>query len=1598
MFRNYKAFALLACLFVAFTAMDLSAKTAQLPKDKSNEEIQRTVTGAFDLQLNTVSRIWCYTTNYGILGHNVELNISGNRWPRGSYNQYIYAAGIWFGCITEVNGEDRANVEISYNPNNGASWMVPGRISDGDKILATPEAVQKYRTYFSTDYRGTGAPINSVTSTVNWPIWDTTPARTKIPKDTLRKNNYFGAYVDNIGNRINGIYAQPAFMSGEDIFCTYKDTDLDRYDDGIVFRRQRGYPLRLQYEQTIYSWGIGDYKDIMFVTYRIKNESIRRYRNCWISPVVDADIGHYYDTQYGHSNDYCTYLSSRPELNLGIQWSEAGSKSTYSEKGRGFGFLGMAMLETPAVDEKNDLKTDKPIYPVSEQLGMKSFRRWEIDEDKNTDDIRYAFMSENKKDETNSKKADIRFLASTGPFNMDPGQTTKVVIVFIYANNAKTGDITGKDTTERNELIRKTEFAYNVYYNNFEAPQPPDRANLKWKPLNNAVELTWDTTSEMSNDVYEKGLDFMGYKIFRSRDKDLDTFDLNQTEVGTDTKYPSGKGPFGWKQVAEWDVNSPFQKSIQYPAVGTMPAIDSLLLGGIAYVMKDGKFVDKDGKEIDDVDANRRMERYVIDTNSIAFVRVPAFSNCQMATAKVGATQRYVPFISYAYPYTGFGPWNKELASIIEKEGSSQYFDLDPIGEKFDNYMMKNVMYSTITFNVERNPLFWKYERVPIKKVADTLFIPKNNDTIHYYRETRDTVIISRDTVINNVNTTVYDTSYYVPRERKIDPRMAMTDKSHIDRVLQYIYNAIKTQAFKKINITDYERSADAVELLKKYFKEVTNNRTFIDIGDDNRSAMVTSNVDITKTERMINNIDYYYKLLSKDEGDAYQQSESKYNDAAEGLSNMVKAHPVAASVRSNFNIEVIYEDREKLGGLYDFNFFQLDQQRFTQVFKPGDTLELTFDPAWSRSSYQRTDNQTKKIYSTPYGLYHSKTKLYHITDTANYPLDSVQVVTGTDTTYTKFKRPVPTKLLYAGNTYYESELCNGILRGMFTDKGLTYIYSDTLVHDEVTGKDITMGLVYSNDTVFRRGKFSTGDFKLDGYCYHYHPSYLNEMITDPTSMVGAMNYEGFGTIGFEFDYGMEQWGGFYRADTMIASPEINIPYSHVKILSALRDGNPDQYLFEEYTGSTMYLDFDNNGDGYLKAGAFNNGPIDYTIKFTGSGTEKMTLGWNWKYKLGLQTFGVNVDVPYLEFEVYDNGDFKFRKPDSTWFNVKYPQMVEKMILPDTGVEYQAPRSEANGLTSTENLGRKRKYFPHPFNLGLRNNEFIHKCAMVSFAKVRNTKYSDSFIADTAIQRCVFPISPNRDKYPDKFVTMFAENNTDNYIAKMHGRKTPPVVSVGTQNRYYLSTNVNGENIDFQNLFYAAGGLFLFNFANYSFIDYDYSSLVGIIKMNKQFDYTNARDFKVGDTVRVRTAGGVRGLPLPGAKVRAVIRGSITDDSQISDKMMDQINVVPNPYYLAHQAVRSPYDSKLYFTRLPKICTIEIYTVNGNKIYTLHHNDANTSEDHENQESLEIWDLLTSTNQRVQSQSFIALIKAENGSQTIKNFSIVVPGARVITE
>jgi hypothetical protein len=1550
-------------------------------KNDNDKLLAKTYKGVFDLQKNTVSNVDFYTTNYGIFGLDVAHLTGGGYWPKGSLNQYIFGGGFWFGAQKNKAGSSDTSqrttlVEVTYNPNSAKSWFVPGRINvDGpgassqDIDLVEQNDPLRFRTYFSIDFKtASGEPIDIAQGT-NWPIWDAAP---DINEDTLKVNRYYGYYIPQVELRNTTTFKKgPSFISGEDIFSTYKDTDLNYYEGGMAFRRDRGYPLRLQVEQMIYSWGFGDYRDFIFVKYEITNYSKDTLWNCWLAPVMDVDIARAPATGYGASNDKVKFYDcySDTTLNLAVQWTNTDR----GETGYGFGYLGFDFLESPSIAKyykielkpiivdgdtirvdtiktrrlwdpvidkdlpmDNFVRKDKKVYKNEDQLGLVTFRNWSIDADPQGDDERYKFISLGIRD-GDTGPGDKRFMMATGNFHMSPADTVRVVEGIILANTAKGNEADGT-CEDMAELVRKDKFAQEVYDKNFRAPTAPDRSVIFGENqrqevfgFNNTNIIKWDSTSEMSVDVDERGLDFMGYRIYRSRNKSLDTFDVNS--ITGSNQYPAGKGPFGWKQVAEYAIRPAFVKSIhrsgpQNKLDLSYPLIDSLEIIG--------PYIDATGNIIDSM-AIRVMR---IGTGVYTNIRRRYLSHEGKDTL-----YNYYPIISFIDTSYFNGPWGKyyydmvksDPNATIDKDGSvSRIFNNNKYVLNYDpsikNPIFEDAMVGIVKLNpsiIKFNPLYFQkstnYTSEKWIENIDTLFPDgivgqykmvyddklKKNVAV---RLTTDSIYIfdsKRNDIVNGIPTILIDVW------SKQDYKKSMSDTIKIDMIRDFIYTSIQNSAIK-LEIPDFQQSEEVRKnVIAPWMSFITNNRTFVDIGDDNRDGYIQANDDPGKTERMLNNMEYYYKIIALDEGDFIQPTNMKGNTGGEGLPNFATSIPTAAPAGDRPVIEVIHVDSSLVGGLYNFQFFSIDNDRLIQRFE-GHELELIFQPNWTQSLYLFEKGNVGE-----FGLYKSIAVLR-------------DKMTG-DT-------------LYSGIMYYEDQPCDFSFYNLFSENAASTVLTDTAIVDVAHNRILDFGTPFAKGVVTRTGRFYSGNFNNPDYCY-----------------TNGWKDNVKGILGFSFDFTLQQFAGRFRPD----STTLDNPYGPGVTAQTPVNfiGDPSELTFRvnpNLVETTQLVDFDYK-TGNRIYGSFNNGPALYEVEFLPGATETMELS----YKRGTAKNTFVAD--YLNIKVTNLTQMKRPLGNGDSVFVKFPIDVPSMdIQPvDSIGKFRLFNDSAYNT-----LFFSIRLYPDPRNLpyyGVNTNEFIGKFNIASYG----------FVSNATQKRDEWSNNFKLPDYPAKPTTgLFTKYSLASYV--------------GVQGKY-LKTGYSldkKDTIDFVNLLNISGVQFVFDFANKG---KRFSPGGNEWKNKDNYNIWTAQDFKSGDKVYLKTYGGALGFPWPGATVIAKVGKSVPENDNFTDAMLDQVMVVPNPYYITHQGVKSPYDAKIYFTKLPKKCTIDIYTITGDLVISRQHDEAN-NDGAETRNAVDVWDLLSKNKQRVQSQAFIAVISTPNGAQSVKNFSVVVGGFRIIEE
>ncbi|MBI2794989.1 MAG: hypothetical protein HYX66_10120 [Ignavibacteria bacterium] len=1402
---------------------------------KNGEEVQRAVNGAFDLQRNVVSRIDFYTTNYGIFGLNIRSQRGGTFWPRGSDNQYIFGSGVWFGALKiDKAGVLKKRTLVTYNPNSGQSWVVPGTIEDGELLSQDGNAINKNRLYFSSDFNQyNGVDFSNPTYPL-WPIWDSSPS------DTLRVNNYFGYYVNDITQRDRALFTKgPAFISGEDVFSVYKDTDLSWYEGGKAKRESEGFPLGFQIEQMIYSWGFGDYADFVFLKYMFihPKQFPDTLKSCWMASIQDVDITLGTNPISGAENDRAKYYDVVDTLNMAIQWTD----NTRGEANRGFGYLGFTFLESPAVDADGFIRKDKKQFKVSEQLGLRTFKTWPILQDPLESDDRYNFMSGGNFD-PDFGPGDRRMLMATGPFNMRPGDTARIVVGIILAATSSGKDATGTPEDTK-EIQRKVEFAQFVYNNQFRAPEAPNLSVIKgyptsssifsipeagWMGLNNAVAIQWDSTAELSVDTLENGLDFMGYRIYRARRTDLDTYNI-------DYQPNNRKGPLAWKEIA----------------VIPLPPI----------YLKSQIIVERAGIPIDDFEI----------------------------VQKVKASDRR---ILVKRKESNASPWWGYWLQLLGKRDSSVVEDFYKLNPGTDS-----------TINLNLRDRFDSVKFVYFTMVNDSLPpVNWNAYTITgqpgtYYRVDSAEAARAKDTLMA-----------LIQRQKVKMQQFLFDDTVHVRNPDNSVSVVPIKRPFEELYFVRHG-------LIAPYMKTASQDRISLDFGDDNpKDGIVSYDPDPEKSEKLINNVDYYYAIRAYDEGDFVQQTESKLNFHGLGALNTVTATPLASrpGYDVSYDFSLLESDKPKIGGIYNLKLQVQNEQLFNQLFA-GRTLELEFFRSWL-------------------GIDHDAAQ-------TNQDVGAYGVVM-------KLRDSASRQLLATWESLLPPQLCggDGSTYGYFSENALVYVDMKRRIREDSTLSATEP--IY--DTV--RNSISGEIIRIDTTTFHL-PDNTEKVLRGGHYTTTASCFGGkyaLGTVGISFDYTIEQWGGQFRpgktADVISGPGNMYIGTSNVGLAFVYNNGaaypipnRPPAYIDPPFPGWDTLA-----ARGQWQA-SYNNGPGIYEVTFSEGGTEDITTSFLLSNLVG--------DEPGKESAM-------------VFPNVPYLNMSVRNVS-----EYKRPDQRPDGTLLEETVS-------YPFDYAA---------------------YSEPYPTEDSVRK----VYPNQEAVPIGSFAAAAYGNRNSragYTESRYRRFLAADLNSGKPlglGRYYVSRNVSTagkDTLDFVNILTFSGCQFTIDFSwfqrrNASWPATPNSSL-------RPSEYP-AEDFKPGDKIRLYVYGGALGYPFDGAKAFAHVNQYDPElmAREYSDDDLSQVQVVPNPYYVTHEGIRSPFEGRLYFTRLPRRATISIFTTNGDLIRKYEH-DESTSENPSTFGTY-VWDLLSGNNQRVASQMLVAKIETPSGASVIKKFTVVVGPARI---
>ena len=99
-----------------------------------------------------------------------------------------------------------------------------------------------------------------------------------------------------------------------------------------------------------------------------------------------------------------------------------------------------------------------------------------------------------------------------------------------------------------------------------------------------------------------------------------------------------------------------------------------------------------------------------------------------------------------------------------------------------------------------------------------------------------------------------------------------------------------------------------------------------------------------------------------------------------------------------------------------------------------------------------------------------------------------------------------------------------------------------------------------------------------------------------------------------------------------------------------------------------------------------------------------------------------------------------------------------------------------------------------------------------------------------------------------------------------------------------------------------------------------------------------------------------------------------------SQKTLKNIKVIPNPYVAHSNYNETEYLRKMRFINLPSNCTITIYTISGEKIYSFNHNNA--------EDGNAWWDLRTVNNQEISPGLYLFSVETDS-DKYIGKFAVI---------
>ncbi len=536
---------------------------------------------------HSVGQVLLHVSNLGFFGRfGGDLNNPSCEWPAGSNNEYLFAAGLWFGGIVR---------------------------NDVTGLPDTLVTAAVYQQEFRPDPEDFLATI--------YEAWEGGANSTRLADDdgdcsdhVFFEDDPFEWYdedpLDGVDNDDDGLIDEDFAAISQQMFrMVYADTYEEDVNGNASIDLHRSLGLRVVQES--YQWTSEKTDDFVGINYQITNVGDDTIRMAYVGFMVDADAGPdindlfywaddrggYIDTAVVNQNPNDPSLLDTLDMSLCYMFDDP-----YGQDGNvAGGYIGCMFLGHPTIDADTLQPGNLPSAPTKVQVH--AFSIWSIGaEDPNHDRDRYRLLrgaadfplldgidndndGDVDEDDENlvnidhdaESPQDYRLLLSAGPFReILPGDTLEFQYAFVLGqgfggmieNAATAQQIYNGITQSVPNCVGEPESVLIHWV----ADTPPPPPGQEITAGDHFVRLEWDDYPEDIEDPLTRIRDFFGYQVWKAVGWTRESTEPRDQDWQLILDIDRGDGG---GELEDWDTG--------LEGIGKYAFVDTLVKNGFAY-------------------------------------------------------------------------------------------------------------------------------------------------------------------------------------------------------------------------------------------------------------------------------------------------------------------------------------------------------------------------------------------------------------------------------------------------------------------------------------------------------------------------------------------------------------------------------------------------------------------------------------------------------------------------------------------------------------------------------------------------------------------------------------------------------------------------------------------------------------------------------------------------------------------------------------------------------------------------------------------------------------------------------------------------------